>query len=146
MYILVLPVEVKIDPELKSSIDIINQEIIETRGELSAIHLQMSDIHQRVETLSGSTISDMEIRAKLPPEYLEKVDRFFENQSAALLLSPALQKNKNISFGTPMFISFDTITVPYSTSSKQSSLIVQITILDYYDLKFDAIWDGMEGG
>jgi uncharacterized coiled-coil protein SlyX len=133
------------DPELVAAIKGLSKDVGEMREEQNAVRLQVADLYQRMETAEGQSQSDANLRASLPPPYVDQVDRFFNSPSARTLLSAKAQAKPVIKFGPPRFLSSTIITVSYTVSGKENYILVGIKILDYYDLQFDVLWDSMEG-
>lgn len=128
--------------DMKTSGDVIKEK-------MTALRDRTEELFERVDTLAGDTTAPPGPRGiyeSLPPLYVDKVDSFFRTAGARSLLAPSVSKDLSLVFGQPIFISLDTITVPYKFSDNYHYLLVKITILDdLYELQFDVIWDSLEG-
>jgi|GEM_PF-4614826 len=133
------------EPGLVNAFEELKAKTDATRQELNSIRLQTAEIYNLVETRPGSTASSP-VRNALPAPYVYQVDTFFETSNALDLLASDVRNASDLKFGRPRFVSFKTITVPYTTGGREDYLIVTIDILDYYDLKFKVVWDSREGG
>lgn len=131
-------------PELVALVEDYKTNTETAREEMNALRLQVAELYQTVGAMSGDTIADQDLRSSLPPAYVLQVDSFFETDAALTLLSAKAQSSQSIGLGIPRFVAFDLITVPYSLAKKDYYILARITILDYYDLQFDVLWDSME--
>jgi hypothetical protein len=137
-------IECKADPELVAANDALQKSIEEMREELNALRLHAADLQDRLDETAAQA-ADKNLRAKLPPPYLLKVDDFFESENARTLLASKAQSSRSLTFSPPVFVSSEVITVPYSLDGADHFLIISIDILDYYELRFDVMWDSFEG-
>ncbi len=134
------------EPGLVKAMEELEKKTDSAREEMNSVRLQAAEIYNRLESREGSTIAASPVRQALPDPYVYQVDSFFQTASALDLLASDIQNASDLQFGTPRFVSFDTITVPYQTGGRDDFLIVFIEIIDYYDLKFEVVWDSREGG
>jgi hypothetical protein len=137
-------IECKADPELIAANDALQMSLDEMREELNAVRLHAAELQDRLDETAAQA-ADRELRAKLPPPYLLKVDDFFKTGDARSLLASKAQSSRSLAFSPPLFVSPDLITVPYSLEKTDHFLLVSIDILDYYELRFDVMWDSFEG-
>jgi len=135
----------KTDAELVAALKALREDVDAMRDEQGVVRQQVSEIYERIGALGDQAQADENLRAALPPPYVEKVDKFFETPAARSLLSLNAQAKPSLSFGEPRFVSTSVLTVPYALAGKEHFLLVSVKILDYYDLQFDVIWDSMEG-
>jgi len=131
-------------PEVAAAIQECRKNSELTREELNALRVQVAEIYQAAQARSGDTSGDHNLRAALPPPYLLQVDSFFQTEAALNLLSAKSRPLRLVSMGKPRFVTPQVITVPYTKADQTNYLMVSITILDYYDLQFDVLWDSME--
>ncbi len=133
------------EPGLMNAFEELKAKTDATRQELNSIRLQTAEIYNLVETRQGSTAASP-VRNALPAPYVYQVDSFFETSNALDLLASDIQSASDLEFGQPRFVSFKTVTVPYTAGGREDFLILTVDILDYYDLKFKVVWDSREGG
>ncbi len=132
-------------PEFAKAVDRIEAGLEKNREDIGALSLYVTEVSDFVAGLERRT-ADRFLRSSLPPPYVKKIDSFFENTEAARdLLMAKVQKRPGITFGKPVFVSSKLITVPYTIYSEKHHLLVQIKILELYELQFDVVWDSLEG-
>ncbi|MFO8057063.1 MAG: hypothetical protein R6V10_07195 [bacterium] len=134
------------EPGLQSSMDELEKNTEAAREEMNSIRLQTAEIYNLLTARQGSTVSASPIRSALPDPYVQQVESFFKTPTALDLLASDVKDASDLEFGEPRFIAYNTITVPYTTGGREDFLILTIEILDYYDLKFQVLWDSREGG
>jgi hypothetical protein len=139
------PTECLPDPKLVTSIKDLEGNAAEMKLQMTELGNQTAALREQVETISGASSATGDLRYVLPPPYVQKVDDFFFTAEPRRLLSAGAAKDNSLAFGQPVFISHELITVPYRLQNHDYYLIVKITILDYYDLQFDVVWDSLEG-
>jgi len=132
------------DPALIERLEELAADQGETRQELNAVRLQVAELNDFMEYMQAAQSSDIALRSSLPPPYVSMVDSFFESDSAKTLLAADAQKRRGIKFEKPRFVSRDVISVPYTAGGKDYHMLVTIIVLDFYDLRFDVLWDSME--
>ena len=130
--------------ELLKEVGETKQSVEDSQEELNAVRLQMADLYDRLAA-ENFAAQDRDLRSTLPSPYILQVDNFFHSQAARNLLSPRVQVSTSVRFSAPRFVAYDLLAVPYTDFGKDYYLLVQIKILDYYDLQFDVLWDSMEG-
>ena len=136
----------KLDPRLEQELAEIKAGSTALKAELESLKQEIIALSQAVAALQGSTEESSEpLREQLPGPYVAKVDEFFQSSHARALLSPKAGQDAAVVFGKPIFVSQDLINVPYKFRNKYYYLLVKISILDYYDLRFDVLWDSLEG-
>jgi len=131
--------------EMSASIENLRQEQQNTREELNAVRVELSDMRTEISPMAGDTAAEKTEVTVLPPPYIEQVGKFFESSAARNLLTPDLQNDRRVKFGAPSFVSTYLISVPYSAGGSDHYMLVEITVLDLYNLQFDVVWDSLEG-
>ncbi len=141
------PLVTKAGPEFNAAVDDIKVSLALTRQEVNGLRMETAETNERLRLMSGDTADsgDRLLRTNLPPPYVAQVDGFFLLPAARSLLDPSHQNSNELSFGRPRFVFSDIVTVPYTLGVEQHYLLLEITVLDLYDLKLDVVWDSMEG-
>lgn len=134
------------EPGLLSSMEELKKNTKAAREEMNSVRLQAAEIYNLLTARQGSTVSASAVRSALPDPYVQQVESFFKTPTALDLLASDVKNASDLEFGEPRFIAYNTITVPYTTGGREDFLILSIEILDYYDLKFQVLWDSREGG
>ena len=132
------------DPELVSEMEGLRAELEAGMENMDTLRAENAELIERMDAIAGKLSADVMLREALPSPYLRQVDDFFKSDKARTLLSASAQQNGKITFYQPSFISDRLISAPYSLEQKRYYLLVNITILDYYDLRFDVLWDSQE--
>jgi hypothetical protein len=133
------------DPKLAGNINALEDSAAEMKMQMTELGNQTAALSAQVEYMAGNSAQSPDLRASLPPPYVQKVDEFFLTAAPRALLSAKAGKDPTLAFGQPLFISHELISVPYTSARNEYYLIVKITIIDYYDLQFDVLWDSFEG-
>ncbi len=136
------PTEAKLDPEFRAAIDDLKVSLTLTRQEINGLRLENAETREAVRLLAADTLGEG-VETALPPSYVAQVDTFFKSDAAKTLLDAKFHNARNITFGRPRFVGPYLITVPYFVGGEPYFMLVEITVMDLYDLKFDVVWDGM---
>jgi len=129
------------DADLLKAFDELKQSSGLAGEEIDAIRLDIEGLGRRLTELKDARPVGGELAVLLPPPYVDKVIEFFESQAPKSLLSAKVKDKPGIFFGRPAFIDAQTISAPYYFEEEEHYLLLEITILDYHELKFDLLWD-----
>ncbi len=131
-----------VDSEVTDQVGQIQIDIQNMGQDIDMLRVQAADITDR---LSQDTAADTgPAGPNLPKSYVQLVNDFFKGTHSIDLLSDKARGMGTWRFKQPHFIDSRVIYVDYANSRMTETMIVEITIINYYDLQFNVIWDSLE--